>query len=221
MPKILTINTGLDNERDLEYLKQLTGHSSSNCNGSSSGSSSSCSSSTGITENTSPTNIRPTSNGFAKQCRYGSNCSRLDCHFAHPERNKPQSQQQHQQLPTNTTDSNAVPNEHNKNESDKLLSSWFPLSFKMKIHDDGNIEITNERLIDAAWSTKSRCDVTTKLEFLDLEREKKVVEDEEEEEEKVGEETQNGIFCLYLKFFIRANFLSLLCFQTQIPNIIH
>lgn len=79
LPNILTINTGLDNERDLEYLKNLTGHAAATATIELNGRTGD-----GGVENASPTSRR--TNGFAKQCRYGSGCSRLDCHFAHPER---------------------------------------------------------------------------------------------------------------------------------------
>lgn len=75
LPNILTINTGLDNERDLEYLRQITGSSTmADIND------------RGISENASPTSLRTTLNGHVKQCRYGVKCSRPDCHFAHPDR---------------------------------------------------------------------------------------------------------------------------------------
>lgn len=78
LPNVLAINTGLDNERDLQYLKSITGHA--------------CAIPTQIlsdnnTNETSPTSFALRSgNGITKQCRYGISCSRIDCHFAHPER---------------------------------------------------------------------------------------------------------------------------------------
>lgn len=77
MPNILALNTGLDNDRHLEYLRLITGHTSTTPTNGISEMGAGASPTSGLT--------RP-SNGILKQCRYGTHCSRIDCHFAHPER---------------------------------------------------------------------------------------------------------------------------------------
>lgn len=79
LPNILALNTGLDNDRHLEYLRLITGHTSTTPTN-------------GISDNmgagASPTSCLQTKpgNGILKTCRYGTHCSRIDCHFLHPER---------------------------------------------------------------------------------------------------------------------------------------
>jgi PAB-dependent poly(A)-specific ribonuclease subunit 2 len=63
LPNILAINCGLDNEKELEYLKKHLNQMSNDFNNS-------------------PVN-EPL---MTKACRYGIKCSRPDCHFTHPQR---------------------------------------------------------------------------------------------------------------------------------------
>lgn len=63
LPNILAINCGLDNEKELEYLKKHLNQLNHDFN-------------------QSPVN-EPL---MAKVCRYGIKCSRPDCHFTHPQR---------------------------------------------------------------------------------------------------------------------------------------
>lgn len=63
LPKIFSINCGLDNEKELEYLKKHLNQLSHDFNHS-------------------PVN-EPL---MSKACRYGIKCSRPDCHFTHPQR---------------------------------------------------------------------------------------------------------------------------------------
>lgn len=69
LPNILTVNCGLDNNTDLEFLR---GQINRNLMPSVSS----------INSNIS-TEYVPVS---VKHCRYGPNCSRVDCHFYHPDR---------------------------------------------------------------------------------------------------------------------------------------
>ena len=59
----------------------------------------------------------------AKACRYGINCSRLDCHFSHPQK-KPQT------AAVTATSS-----------SKKSSDEWFPIEFEISVDDQ---EVENE-----------------------------------------------------------------------------
>ncbi|XP_059609009.1 PAN2-PAN3 deadenylation complex catalytic subunit PAN2 [Phlebotomus argentipes] len=99
LPKILAINCGLDNDKDLQLLKRITTKVASS----------------GVSaENVTVTSMKP--------CRYGVNCSRIDCHFSHPDRKSPTSQA----TPTPSSRSN----------------TWFPLHFTLQI--DGEKSLTIE-----------------------------------------------------------------------------
>lgn len=103
LPKILTVNCGLDNEKDLQFLKTMTTKGAS---GTGEGGT-----------NKVETNLKP--------CRYGVNCSRVDCHFTHPDRKSPLTQTQ---LP-------ATPTAQAKN------NTWFPLEFNMEIDEAGQLSV--------------------------------------------------------------------------------
>lgn len=101
LPNILAINCGLDNDKELEYLKkhlnQLTHEF-----------------------NQSPVN-EPL---MSKVCRYGTKCSRPDCHFTHPQRRQ-----------TTSESSNGT------TTSGKPIERWFPLSFKIAVNDCESISV--------------------------------------------------------------------------------
>lgn len=63
LPKILAVNCGLDNDKELDYLKKYLNQLNQDFNHS-------------------PVN-EPL---MTKACRYGIKCSRPDCHFTHPQR---------------------------------------------------------------------------------------------------------------------------------------
>lgn len=71
-----------------------------------------------------------------KACRYGINCSRVDCHFTHPDRRSPSS------LAGATTSSQPTAPPSTPNNSGRS-NTWFPLQFNMGIEED-----TNELKID-------------------------------------------------------------------------
>lgn len=68
LPEILSINCGLETDKELEYLKKQMCRPSAQVGGSS----------------TSESEQRSANTGNGKMCRYGMNCSRVDCHFSHP-----------------------------------------------------------------------------------------------------------------------------------------
>lgn len=63
-------------------------------------------------------------NSTTKPCRYGINCSRIDCHFVHPEIRKSPI--------INSTSSTSVKS-----------NMWFPLNFSMEIDENDELQISN------------------------------------------------------------------------------
>lgn len=102
LPSILAINCGLDNEKELDSLKKFLNQMTQE-------------------PNHSPVNEPLTT----KACRYGTKCSRPDCHFSHPQRIKTSSE----------SSSNGTAN-------GKPCDRWFPLSFKILINESENISIS-------------------------------------------------------------------------------
>lgn len=84
LPNMLAINCGLDNEKEIEYLKRHLNQFNHEFN-------------------QSP--ISESENTIKKQCRYGMKCTRSDCHFLHPT--------QAQQRTTNSSESSTNGNSSN------------------------------------------------------------------------------------------------------------
>lgn len=74
LPQILSINCGLTNEKDLTFLKRQMNRNFATVNTS------------GTTDHTIPQSTPLTNSTPMKPCRYGLHCSRVDCHFTHPDR---------------------------------------------------------------------------------------------------------------------------------------
>ncbi|GAB0090123.1 PAN2-PAN3 deadenylation complex catalytic subunit PAN2 [Sergentomyia squamirostris] len=104
LPKILSINCGLENGKDVEYIKTIINRSSV----------------AGNLENVQVANVKP--------CRYGVNCSRLDCHFSHPDRKSPSTQAP----PSSAANFN-------------INNTWFPLKFIVTIDANTKLTIKGEK----------------------------------------------------------------------------
>lgn len=106
LPEILSINCGLETDKELEYLKRQISRPSVQVGASS----------------TSESEQRNGNVGNGKMCRYGMNCSRVDCHFSHPRKSSP----------AVIISSAPTPAQQR---------SWFPLSLRMSIDEKENLEI--------------------------------------------------------------------------------
>lgn len=107
LPKILAINCGLDNEKELQFLRAMTTPRDQQQQ-----------------QQQTPAKVEPN----VKMCRYGANCSRVDCHFLHADR---------KQAATSASPSVPVtPTAQAKN------NMWFPLEFRIEMTKDGDLEVT-------------------------------------------------------------------------------
>lgn len=110
LPQILSINCGLTNEKEMDFLRKQMSRNTGN-------------SGSGTDSNAS----QPKSNTPIKPCRYGQNCSRVGCHFAHSDRKSPNI--------TNATVPTAV------STSSSRSTTWFPMEFTMDIDNTNNLRI--------------------------------------------------------------------------------
>lgn len=117
LPKMLTVNCGLDNEKDLEFLKAMTTKKEGGVAGSGGGG-----------EGVSSVKVEMT----LKLCRYGVNCSRVDCRFMHPDRKA-------QEATGSSSSGSSMPATPTAQQK---ANTWFPLEFHMEIVKDGKLEVT-------------------------------------------------------------------------------
>lgn len=110
LPQILSINCELTNEKEMNFLKKQMNRNSATPE---------------------PHTVIPTNSTPIKPCRYGTNCSRVDCHFAHTDRKSPA-------VPSG----NATTTHSNTTTRSNI---WFPHQFTMEVDNDTNeLKITSE-----------------------------------------------------------------------------
>uniref|UniRef100_A0A182YA82 PAN2-PAN3 deadenylation complex catalytic subunit PAN2 n=1 Tax=Anopheles stephensi TaxID=30069 RepID=A0A182YA82_ANOST len=133
LPAILSINCGLDNEKELEYLKRQMSRSTG-AQSSPSPSGPSAATVAGATTTVDQSTVTFNGSGTGtKMCRYGTNCSRVDCHFAHPRKSSP------------CVISAATPTASSAAATHGMQKSWFPLSFQMSLDEQQNLDISSLR----------------------------------------------------------------------------
>lgn len=114
LPQILSINCGLKNEKEMNFLKrQLNRNAGVNVGGDMS-----------TTPASTSTPIKP--------CRYGTNCSRVDCHFAHSDRKSPATSN------FTAANSSSAPPQTTGNSRSHI---WFPHHFTMEIDNENDLKI--------------------------------------------------------------------------------
>lgn len=114
LPQILSINCGLVNEKEMTFLRKQMNRNTTN----------------GATNEM--TTQPPATSTPIKPCRYGANCSRVNCHFAHSDPKKVESNAIKSRrddtpvvaAPTVTSASTTA---------SARASAWFPLQFGMEI----------------------------------------------------------------------------------------
>lgn len=133
LPEIISVNCGLTNEKEISFLNRQI-----NRNGASKSTE---------TKSETLTNNATTS----KPCRYGINCSRFDCHFAHSNRKSPSD------ALNNTSSSSATPatstvtptstptaTNTNGNGNTSIYQPWFPHDLKLSIDaTTGNLNVAS------------------------------------------------------------------------------
>lgn len=116
LPQILSINCGLKNEKEMTFLKRQLNRNSANGS---------------MASDTSP--APPTSSTPIKPCRYGINCSRVDCHFAHSDRKSPA---------TNSINNSSINTSNTNGQSRSNI--WFPHYFTMEIDESNELKIQSD-----------------------------------------------------------------------------
>lgn len=120
LPQILSINCGLKNEKEMNFLKRQLNR---NGNGG------------GINSGSSEMASTPASTSTPmKPCRYGMNCSRVDCHFAHSDRKSPAASNSTTTTTTTTTQTTG---------GNARSNIWFPHYFTMEIDDENDLRINS------------------------------------------------------------------------------
>lgn len=162
LPQILSINCGLKNEKEMNFLKRQLNKNAPN----------------GSSAN--ETTSTPSSSTPIKPCRYGTNCSRVDCHFAHSDRKSPAA--------------NLVNNSSNTSNSNGSTRSniWFPHHFTMEIDELNELKIQSD--IDSGdestASNKSTDKATEDLNISDLTIIADDSKTDESKDEDINEESE-------------------------------
>lgn len=120
LPQILSINCGLKNEKEMNFLKrQLNRNMGVNVGD------------VGTTTTTMPASTSTP----IKPCRYGINCSRVDCHFAHSDRKSPATSH----ITANTSGGTTITQGTGSSRS----NIWFPHHFTMEIDSENDLKINS------------------------------------------------------------------------------
>lgn len=131
LPQILSINCGLTNEKEIAFLRKQTNRSDSST----------------------PQPV-PTTTPI-KPCRYGSNCTRVDCHFAHADRKSPQTTITNGTQLSTSTKTNTV-----LSASSNRSAPWFPLQFTMEIDDESGELIVEDVLSNESIATTAEIEAS-------------------------------------------------------------
>lgn len=107
LPNILAINCGLDNDKEVDLLKRHLRQ----------------------IENDSVNPVVVAEPVTTKPCRYGVNCSRVDCHFNHPMKKL---------LPSVSSLGDTV-------TSGESSDQWFPFDLSIQLHDE-NVVVSEETI---------------------------------------------------------------------------
>lgn len=108
LPEILSVNCGLTTEKDINFLSRQINPKGTTKSG-----------------KETPPNV-----AASKPCRYGTNCSRFDCHFAHSNRKSPSEG-------LNTPSANT-------NGNGSTYQPWFPHHLNMSVDEStGNLTVTS------------------------------------------------------------------------------
>uniref|UniRef100_A0A182PBX3 PAN2-PAN3 deadenylation complex catalytic subunit PAN2 n=1 Tax=Anopheles epiroticus TaxID=199890 RepID=A0A182PBX3_9DIPT len=136
LPAILSINCGLDNEKELEYLKRQMsrplGTQSSPSTQQGAANAGTTVAGSGASSDQTSVSFNGSGGTGTKICRYGTNCSRVDCHFAHPRKSSPC-------VISSASSTASAAAAHG------MQKSWFPLSFQMSLDEQQNLDISSLR----------------------------------------------------------------------------
>lgn len=179
LPQILSINCGLVNEKEITFLRKQMNRNTVNCSAG----------------ETAPQPPMTTSTPI-KPCRYGANCSRVNCHFAHSdpkkvESNALKSKKDDALLAVPTIPPLAAP-------TSTRTSAWFPLQFAMEIDrttDELRVESEMEDGSTPPTGNEETSSVVEAVEAIPEAVEKLTVDSNDEEETttatEVADEEEN------------------------------
>lgn len=181
LPQILSINCGLVNEKEMTFLRKQMNRSTPN-------------GSTNESTTQSPTTSTP-----IKPCRYGANCSRVNCHFAHSEPKKIENNVLKSKKDDALTAAPAAAVSTilpGTTSTSPRGSAWFPLEFAMEI-DRSSDELKVESVTEDG-STQLSGNEDTSVAADDMETIPEAVEklamhsDDEEEATTPAQEDQDA-----------------------------